>query len=439
MFKVAGLSFLQITIPGIVILFFYVYQYIGLPVLYFQLDEYRYLTGVDDKLLMLEVSAYTAYTITFMILGFIVGRKLFGVLTWAQDYDYRLYMPDHGKAIRFGLFMVFLLCLTVLVMYLSKVGFSKVAIFAAFGLNEDSIHSARSAMGNAFTGKFHRYYLFMNRLMLFVAYAYFALYLTSTRRISSKLLFYFVFLVTSFSMIMATEKAPMANFIIALFLIYVLIKKDGKVPVKGLLSIGLLIVAVLMFFYINFMGTENVISALSNVLSRAFTGSIQPVYHYLDFFPSHHDYLYGLGFPNPGGLLPYEPYPLTKELMLWRYPEQAELDVVGSMPTVYWGEMYANFGLAGILVVPFFVGLFLYWINSLIYKIQQGPLIIALYVWLIMHLSNLSQSSLSGYFFFYDTYLIVTLFFYFIIAFFAGKGVVRLHGREHSFFRYEKS
>ena len=124
--------------------------------------------------------------------------------------------------------------------------------------------------------------------------------------------------------------------------------------------------------------------------------------------------------------------------MLWRYPEQAELDVVGSMPTVYWGEMYANFGLAGILVVPFFVGLFLYWINSLIYKIQQGPLVIALYVWLIMHLSNLSQSSLSGYFFFYDTYLIVTLFFYFIIAFFAGKGVIRLQVRERSFFRYEK-
>jgi len=126
-------------------------------------------------------------------------------------------------------------------------------------------------------------------------------------------------------------------------------------------------------------------------------------------------------------------------LYAWHSPGNAELGIVGSMPAVYWGEMYANFGMPGVLMSPFFVGLFLYWINSLIFTVKKGPLVIALFVWMIMHLKNISSSSLSNYLIFYDTYMLATVFFYFIIAFFAGQGVVKLQVKSPVFFKYNVS
>lgn len=431
--KVAGLNLLKVTIPGIVILFFYIFQYVGLPILYFQLNEYRFASGVNDKLLMLEVASFTAYTITLMIFGYIAANKVFGNLAWSSGNGFRN-MCAGGLAMRYGLFILFGICAVVLFLYLSKIGFQNIAILKVFGASGDINGSAaRSAMGNAFEGKYHWYYLFFNQIMLFTAYAFFALYLNRSN-LNNKVLFGAVLLVTTFSMIMAIEKAPMANFIISLFLVYVLVKKEGGMPLMQIVYITLAVLSVLIYFYINFMNSQDLISALSNVASRAFTGAMQPGYHYLEFFPEHHEYLLGRSFPNPGGILPFESYPLTKELAAWQSPDMAKRGVVGSMPAVYWGEMYANFGVAGVLVPPFFVGFILYWVNSLVFRVKPDPLVIALFVWLLMHLKDISVTSLSNYFI--DIYLIVTVFFYFMIAFFVGKGVIWLRLRRRFFIKH---
>ena len=81
--KTAGLSVLRATIPSFVIVFFYLYQYIGFPMLYFQLDYFR-AQYVTDKYLMIEVFAYTSLTITLMIVGYVVAYRHFGKLTWWQ-------------------------------------------------------------------------------------------------------------------------------------------------------------------------------------------------------------------------------------------------------------------------------------------------------------------------------------------------------------------
>jgi F0F1-type ATP synthase membrane subunit a len=77
------------------------------------------------------------------------------------------------------------------------------------------------------------------------------------------------------------------------------------------------------------------------------------------------------------------------------------------MPTVFWGEMYANFGLPGVLIAPFFVGIALYGVDHVVNKAENTPLKIGLVVWLIIHYQNLSATGLSGFIF--DFYLIAVL------------------------------
>lgn len=417
--KAASLSLWRVTIPSFVILSFYIYQYLGLPVLYFQLDEYRYVTGVNDESLVLRVFFYTSLTITLMTFSFVIGRKLFGRLSNPAP---AAICASRGSEM-FGLSLLFVLCVAVLYKYLNKVGFQNIALLNLLDVGSGvEAEVARSAMGNSFEGKYHWYYLFMNKLMIFSNIAFFLQMLLRPSRYN-KILFGVGFLLTTFSMVMAIEKQPMVDYVVALCLTYVLLRQGGNISVKGLIFIGGILIILVSVFYMVFMGAGSFIAGIFSAFSRTLTGQIQPAYHYLEFFPTHQDYLLGRSFPNPMGLLPFEPYRLTVEIMNWYYPELAKHDIVGSMPTAYWGEMYANFGIIGAIIPPFFVGIALYWLNSLLIRFEPSPISIALFIVSVMHFKNLALTSLTGYL--VDTYFVFTFIAFMILSFISGHGGIK--------------
>ena len=227
--KIAGLSLFRVTIPSFVIVFFYLYQYIGIPILYFQLDGYR-AQYVTDKFLMMEVFFYTSLTITLMIFGYMIACKQFGTLKWEDKIDCNKknissVMPG-GISQNFSLMVFALIGAIALYMYLSIVGFQKTAILIAVGAGEDiSVGAVRSAMGNSFAGKYHWYKLFMNDILRFVLFAFFAQYLVK-KTYSIRIILLPIFLLTTFVMVMATEKGLMINLLIGLFLVYILVIKS---------------------------------------------------------------------------------------------------------------------------------------------------------------------------------------------------------------------
>jgi hypothetical protein len=145
------------------------------------------------------------------------------------------------------------------------------------------------------------------------------------------------------------------------------------------------------------MGDVNIMAGFSSIISRGFTGSIQPLYHYLEIFPNQVDWLYGTTFPNPQGIFPFKPYNLTVEVMNHVYPENYSTGVVGTMPTIYWGELYANFGIYGLVIFPFYVGFALFWVNRVVFQRGLNPLNAALFTWLLVHYKNLSITSFTNF------------------------------------------
>ncbi len=430
MLKMAELSLLTITIPSIVMVSIYVYQYIGLPVLYFQLNDYR-AEFVTNKYLMLEVFFYTSWTITFMLLGYIIANFHFGKLSWKKCCAWSDRCVDNKRALfRLQRVLFFLVVISILVLarYLFKVGFDNIALVVALdlGANDLSIGSARSSMGNAFDGKYHWYKLFIVDLLQFYLFILFSMYLIK-KRITNRFMLVITLLAVTLATVMATEKGPMANLIIALFFIYIIIKFHGDIPFKGLILISSFLLVILAIFYLYFMNVKTLLDGINSVFSRVFTGQIQPAYHYLNYFQTNHDFLLGTSFPNPGGIFPFETFNLTKEIMAWHNPSQVELGVVGSMPTIFWGEMYANFGLLGVLIPPFFVGYSLYLLNFVIFKLEYSPLTIGVFVWLIMHFMILSVTGLSS--FFLDIYLYGILLTFILLSLYIGRGKIILYSR----------
>ncbi|NKB31988.1 MAG: oligosaccharide repeat unit polymerase [Pseudomonadales bacterium] len=429
--RVADISLLRVTIPSFLLIGIYVFQYIGFPILFFGLDDYR-ASFVQDKSVMWMVFFYSSITITLLIVGFITAKRCFGpICDWHKFSPHSHTSENFLDLQRLIVLLLFIVSSLVLFRYVEIIGLGNIALLSVleFVNSEFTSEQLRSEMGNAFSGNYHWYKLFMRDLMVVTLYSSFAMYLLKPR-FGNLLLFAMIFVVTSFSMLAAIEKGPFMGQLIGLFLIYVFLRKSGYIRVKYVvMGVPVLFLVMGISFWL-FTGAQDVIDGMQRTFSRMFTGQMQGLYHYLEIFPESISFLYGTTFPNPGGLLPYTPFRLTVEVMSIVTPQDAARGVVGSMPTFFWGEMYANFGFLGVIIPPFFVGFLLYWFNLFIMRLPMTPILVAFLVWVILHFIELSTTGLST--FIIDFYLLLLLTIVMTLLFISSRGIVRLKRiREH--------
>lgn len=414
--RAAGEYVNQVSLVNVTTVALFVFSVLGTFPLFYFLDEYRYNSGIQDQKLVLTVIFYSSVNIIMFLLGVIFIRKIMGLKPVGfSSRD----ICGLSRLQVLALIVVFSFCLFVLVNYLAQL--DRVAIVVAFTEGVDAAKQARSDMGNSFHGNYHWYKLVMHDVGSFLTFVCFALWLQS-RKSTALISFLLTFSYSTFVAIMATEKAPFVWLLIGLFMVYFLVRNDGFVPFRKSIPFALLLIGMLMVFYIFFMGSRDLSTALWSVFSRAFSGSISPAYFYLEFFPAHQDYLYGRTFPNPGGLVPYEPYRYTVEVMNWRFPSLVGSGVVGTAPTVFWGEAYANFGPIGIPIVAFVIGCLVGVVSFLISKVEINAITIGFVVWLILMFKNLSSTGFSVYF--YNVYIIFLALLVFLILF--ARGCIRV-------------
>ena len=422
--RVSGVRLLIISIPGVLTAAILIYQYIGFPTLFFKLDDYR-AVFIQDRAIIWQMFSWSIYSITMILLGFVAASRKMGPLhlrnQYNSFYDSFLLSSFTERLIVYALFGV---SVAVLVLYISKVGIGNLAVLAAAGLVDTDMGSKalRSAMGNAFDGKYHWYRLFMRDFLTIASLAFFAHWLICRKR-TPLLIFMASFLIAAFSMLMATEKSPFLWYLISMLLVYAIIKRGGRLSVKlvsVLTPVGLLIIGLM---YVNFMGSPNILAGIQSGFSRITTGQMSGLYHYLIIFPDQVDYLLGSSFPNPRGIFPWEPYRLTVEVINIVHPELEAKGIVGSMPTFFWGEMYANFGYLGILVPPFFVGYAVYAINILIFRLPMSPLVLAIFIFILLYIQNITGTGLSGYIINVDGFIMMV--FTLVSLGIVGRGVIK--------------
>lgn len=396
--KSNNLDIFTVSIPSFIIISMFLFSYIGFFLLYFGLDSYRVSIGITNKYQVLYAYLFSAWTIFSLSLGFLFSTKVLKI----KLYTYFQIRSFHKKE---RIFSIFILMFCFLVLFLYLIQLQDIALLTAIFDSLSEAHKARSLMGNDFSG-YHRYRWIMRDLFMIITLTLFSNWLL-TKNKKDFLIFFISFFGVTFSLLMAIEKGPFAWFIVGMFLVYCVVKYKSTIPVKKVLYLIFLIIGLLLIFYIFFMGSRDIFTAFSTMFSRIFAGGITPAYFYLEFFPSQHDFLYGRSFPNPGGILPFTPYNLTIEVSNYMFPEQIKQGIVGTAPTVFWGELYANFGLIGTIVFPFVVGVMIYVFTALFDKLENTPYKIGFLGWLLLHYRNLSVSGISE--FLIDTTLILMI------------------------------
>ena len=396
----SGFHIFKVGLIQFVVISLYFLSFVGTIPLFFGLDEYRLINGISDKVIIFGVMLLSGFTILLFLFGAITAKYFFKISSNLLQYkkiifNYREY---------YMVIPLFILIIIILWDYISQV--PRIALIVSFMQGVDESKLARSEMGNNFSGKYHWYSFVINDLAQLVTFCLFANYL-KIKRFTSLFFFIISFMISSFSALMTTQKAPFIWILVGLFLVYTICVKKGVISVKKFLTFNCLILSFLTLSFIMFMGSINVWDALIAIFSRTFAGSIAPAYYYLEFFPSHHDFLLGTSFPNPGGILPYKHFSIGVEILNWVFPHVSEKGIVGSMPTVFWGECYANYGYFGVVIIPFIFGFLLFVFESLILMLKFTPFVLSFYVWVLLHYQSLSITGFSGYIF--DIYLFLTI------------------------------
>ncbi|WP_148624606.1 O-antigen polymerase [Aliarcobacter cryaerophilus] len=402
-----GIDFFTISIPSFLVVSIFIFAYIGVLPLYFGWDEYRFNLGVTNKEILFKVFLFNCFTILGILFGFHFSKKFLKL-----DFNLTIEnISSISKKDKIFLFYLLVFCFIIFLIYLSKI--NEIALFVRIsegyiGAEISRFNIVRSNMTNAFEGKYHWYSLVMHHILLVITLVFFISFLQKQRY--AIILFIISFLLISFITIMTTEKAPFFWLVISFFITYIIVKYNSKIPIKKTIyfSIIIFISLILLYYFMMYSDTPNgFLYSIKALFSRIFAASIQPAYHYLEFFPQHHDFLYGKSFPNPNNMFPFETFYLTQEIMNFAQPKQFAYGIIGTMPTVFWAEAYSNFGLLGIFIVPFIIGIIVWAVQYYISKSENSPIKIALYVWLILHFKDLSTTGFSG--FIIDFYMIFTI------------------------------
>lgn len=388
--RFAGISLRRFSIPSVVVVVYIMVAYLGILPLYFGWDTERLALGVVDRDIVLMMFIYSSVTLILIIAGFIFSHRYL-CLSCDAIGSRRLRATQIGERLIF----VALLCISIgmLELYLKKV--PSIALLAAKQGGAGAAALARNQMSTTFSGTYWHYRLFFGP-MLELSCVFLYVDYRNSRKLASLALFLAALAFAVFASLMTSEKGPFVELLCALYLSYV-ISRGGIYWQPAAKYILIFVMVTLAMMYVWFMGVASVGAGLSQAVFRILTGQITPAYFYLAIFPNVHGYLYGASFPNPGGVLPFANFNLPMFVSRYMYPVTTELGLVGTAPTAFWAELYANFGPIGVLTAPFPVGVLIYCVHYVLSRFVLTATTVAATVLVALHLARISLSSLSDY------------------------------------------
>ena len=407
------------TITSFFLLFYLLISVIGSTFLNLFYFKYEYFLGMYERLdLLFNIWLYSIVGLILILSGVFISNKIFHY----NNKEYKLFLVKpikffQEKEMFYFTFSMMVIACIVLSIYIYKIGF--IPIFGIFEhLMPDQLAHLRSTSGNDFNGKLYRYILFYKTIPLLMLIISFIYKKTNKRWM---LLFIFILFYNIFVSIMDMQKAPLVWVFIVLVITYMFI--IGEIKWKIILWTFLLVLLSLWIMYIFFMGisSDGLFSTLLAPFHRFFIGSISPFFWW-QLYVEKYGYLGGLSLPNPHHIFNFNYIQISKEVMNFVHPELKDIGIVGSMPVVFWGDFYINFGKITMFISMFLFGFLLRSIDILFtrYLIQNKTvLILSMYIFFIYSFKQYNATSVFGIIF--DTDIIIPSIIIFSLQYFLSK------------------
>lgn len=380
--KVSGDSVLKSNILSPLILSYFLFSFIGFPLLFINSTGYNYLVGTFDFKILTKTFLYSVVSIFILVTSFILTKQTLSF----YHKDSRKITSVKSVGNKFIAIIFLIIGILILVYYISRL--SELAITQIIlGLDSNEIIVARSEATNNLTNAW-RYKFFPGFVLPFLSY-YFYTEFKITKKKSNNILFLITALITLFYGVMNAQKGPVLFYIWSLiFIKYYIEKKKIDLKILIFFILGSLIFLILLLFLIT---RSNFDSILFGIFNRITASSITSGYFYVKTFPTEHPFLTGLSSPNPRGIFPFESFELTKFIKL-KMEGVSPSGAVGSAPGPFWSELHANFGFPGVILGSTLIGAVLAFIEKIFNSLRLNSINVAIFTLTVFQFRELSTS-----------------------------------------------
>lgn len=330
------------------------------------------------------------YTMLMMPLGMLFIVKLFGYKNNNRIFQEYVHTPIKpfltlkDSYIKYPFYLLSIVSiLSVLYVMVSLRTIPIVGIFQGLGheaLGSLRIESSREFPGNTYIKNI--FALGLTPILSYIAFSYYKM--TKTK---SDLTWFIVLFIASFLILTYNiAKGPFVQYLLGFIFLTVLI--NGAVKRKILFiffgsSLGLLI-----FMYLFIMGEAGVsILDLFNyntgIMGRIILGQSAGTYLSFDLFPQVIEHV---GFSSISNVLNnivgIDGSERTARLVMMNVnPKGVEAGLAGVINSLFIAEAWANFGLLGVLIAPFYVGIVIQTLFMCFLTMPKTPLILGLFTY----------------------------------------------------------
>ncbi|MGJ0302830.1 oligosaccharide repeat unit polymerase [Aliarcobacter cryaerophilus] len=386
-YRLVKASIREFNYPLISIFFlikFFLFAYIGVLI-------HIFYQGYYEDIYYLNQFILSSATIVFLPLGMLLVTKLTkSNKNFIYDYKIDYEIDDKMFYVFIGLFLISFI---VLILYISKLEMLPITAIVK-GLGSSYAAELRSHATTTFPGKYYRYQIFMKDLALLL---FIILFFYRNISLKWKTLFIVVLFFNIFVTIMDIQKAPLVKmFLILLIMSFFYFKKiNYKLVIFLSFIIGISIIIMYMFF----MGYGiNFVSIIKEISRRIFFAQID-AFIYTQQYIEANGFLYGKSFPNPKGIFPFDHVPLTTEVFKFLNVNWQEGMSLGSFPTVFYGDWYANFGYIGAFFGMFLLGIIIQYVDIKMFKTistKKSAIVLGLYIYMIDFFSKYAGTDYNG-------------------------------------------
>ncbi len=364
-------------------------SYIGALLIALKIDHHYMIKLLSRDSFRVEGFIIISFIMIFLPLTMFVINKLFG-FNAEREYNNYLKAPvaEDGP---FSNDVVYIYSgltgIALLAILYTAVQLKHIPIFDLF-MGSDQLGKLRIEASHDFSGSNLIKNIFATSLTTLLSMITFV-YAYKSRKIIWKLLFAATLLGAIFMQIYYLAKGPIF-FYALMFLMLLIYIRVIKLTAFKVIILGMLGSALLITMYIFIQGVTDPSQFLSynkGPIGRLILSQIAPFYLHLDLFTDRLPLLMGKSLPSTFlGLYDIDQIRSAKLAMEAFFPQRVEAGTAGVLNTLYAAEAFANFGLVGVVLGTFYIGVFMQIIYLVFIRLPKNPLFVSLFVFFTVNI-----------------------------------------------------
>lgn len=343
-------------------------------------NHYRISNQLSDE----SVRFYGWLTIQWVLLGMVCGMAFMKVVLRGKSSDLNTYIQRPIEQFRSRsekLILAYLVALTFLTLAIALFYFVKLGSIPIFKLLSSDIDTLQSR------GRFREtmrgpsavaFNIFCLTLLPILSYNWF-IYMKKGNKFLT-LLFCLCFVFSIFALTAKLSKAPIVFYFIGF--LFIQIYSNGLTHFRQLMVAGVIFTLLIVVAYYLESG-KFVLSQLSlnsGIGGRILLGQAMGTYFSLDVFGTTREFL---GFSSVTGMFDGEKSERVARLLMIDLNPQGVADgTAGEMTSNFIAESWGNFGLAGAILSPLYVGAVIYFIFWFFTHSVKHPIYLAFFAFL---------------------------------------------------------